>query len=73
MRNRTSYSNANMVGQRIRLLREKQGLSQGELLARIQVLDSNMSQSKLSRIEGQLVPVSDTELFLISQALQRVI
>ena len=37
MRNRTSYSNANMVGQRIRSLREKQGLSQGELLARIQV------------------------------------
>ena len=70
MRNRASYSNANMVGQRIRSLREKQGLSQGDLLARIQVLDSNMSQSKLSRIEGQLVPVSDTELFLISQALR---
>ena len=69
MRNRTSYSNANMVGQRIRSLREKQGLSQGDLLARIQVLDSNMSQSKLSRIEGQLVPVSDTDLFSISQAL----
>ncbi len=69
MRNRTYCSNANLVGQRIRSLREGQGLSQGELLARIQVLGNNMTQTKLSRIEGQLIPVSDIDLFSISQAL----
>ena len=62
MRYRKTCSNANLVGQRIRSIRENQGLSQGELLARIQVLDSSMSQPKLSRIEGQLITVSDADL-----------
>ena len=69
MRRRASCGNANMVGQRIRAIRRKQGLSQGELLARIQLRDNDMTQSKLSRIEGQLIIVMDKDLCVIADAL----
>ena len=69
MRHRASSSDVNYVGQRIRSLREQENLSQGELLARIQVSGHNMSQPRLSRIEGQLIPVSDRDLVAICRAL----
>ena len=69
MRQRSSKS-ANIVGQRIQRLRIDQGLLQRDLVARIQLLDGDISQSKLSRIEGQLITVTDRDLFVIAQALQ---
>ena len=69
MRQRSSKS-ANIVGQRIQRLRIDQGLVQRDLVARIQLLDGDISQSKLSRIEGQLITVTDRDLFVIAQALQ---
>ena len=69
MRQETSKS-ANIVGQRIRNLRLSQGLLQRDLVARIQLLDHEMSQSKLSRIEGQRIVATDRDLYVIAQALQ---
>ena len=69
MRQRSSKS-ANIVGQRIQRLRIDQGLLQRDLVAKIQLLDGDISQAKLSRIEGQLIAVTDRDLFVIAQALQ---
>ncbi len=69
MRRRSSCSNTNIVGQRIQKIRQERGLSQGDLIARLQLMDSDFSQSKLSRIEGQLITVSDRDLFAIAKAL----
>lgn len=70
MRRRSKESTKNMVGKRIRFLREQKGLSQGEFLAQLQIAGSDMSQSKLSRIEGQQIPVSDTDLYNIASLLR---
>lgn len=70
MRHRLSCNTANIVGQRIQSLRNSQGLLQSDLVARIQLLEGDISQSKLSRIEGQLIAVTDRDLFVIAQALQ---
>ena len=51
-------------------IRERKGIGQGELIIKIQLLNVDMSQSKLSRIEGQQIVVSDSDLFIIAQALQ---
>lgn len=70
MRHRVKYSDCNIVGARIREIREKKGIGQGELIIKIQLLNVDMSQSKLSRIEGQQIVGSDSDLFVIAQALQ---
>lgn len=69
MRHRSKEYTRNIVGKRIRILREQKGMSQGEFLAKIQLAGSEMSQSKLSRIEGQQIPVSDTDLYNIASVL----
>lgn len=70
MRHRVKYSDCNIVDARICEIREKKGIGQGELIIKIQLLNVDMSQSKLSRIEGQQIVVSDSDLFVIAQALQ---
>ena len=70
MRRRIKCGDCNLVGDRIRAIRERKGIAQGELVIRLQLLNGNMSQSKLFRIEGQQITVSDSDLFLIAQALQ---
>lgn len=69
MRRRTKEYSRNIVGKRIRFLREQKNMSQGEFLAKIQLTGSDMSQSKLSRIEGQQIPVSDIDLYNIASVL----
>ena len=70
MRRRAKCSDCNIVGGRIREIRERKGIGHGELIIKIQLLNVDMSQSKLSRIEGQQIVVSDSDLFTIAQALQ---
>ena len=69
MRRRSICSDCNMVGGRIRSIRESKGPGQGELIAKVQLQGSEMSQSKLSRIEGQQISVTDKDLYLIANAL----
>ena len=67
---RGSFCNsANMVGQRIKEIRKDKGMSQGALAAKVQLLGSEISQSKLSRIERQRIAIIDFDLYVITLAL----
>ncbi len=58
-----------MVGLRITQIRRAKHIGQGELLSQIQLQGVEMSQAKLSRIEGQRIAVFDHDLFAIAKAL----
>jgi len=70
MRRRSKCGDCNIVGDRISQIRKAKGIGQGELIIKIQLLNADISQSKLSRIEGRQIAVSDSDLFIIAQALQ---
>lgn len=60
----------NISGERIRMAREKRGLSQEELAAKIQLNGHSLSQKAISRIEtGQRI-VADYEIPLLADALK---
>ncbi len=69
MRQRFWIGNRNVIGHNISRMRDQKGISQGELLLRIQLLGVDMTQSKLSRIEGRRVVVTDRDMIAIAQAL----
>lgn len=69
MRCRKTIGNRNMVGQNIARLRQTKRISQGELLSKVQLQGIDMNQAKLSRIEGQIISVTDHDLFAIAKAL----
>lgn len=47
MRQRFWIGNRNVIGHNISRLRDEKGISQGELLLRVQLLGVDMTQSKL--------------------------
>lgn len=57
----------NVSGANIRRLREKAGLSQEQLAAKIQLMGVPMVQKAISRIETGERVVADYELMLIAQ------
>ncbi len=59
----------NIAGPQIKLLREKQGLTQPALAARCQVLGWDLSRESLAKIETQIRWVSDFELVCLAKAL----
>ena len=69
MRERFWIGNRNVIGHNICRLRKEKGISQNELLLRIQLLGVDMTQSKLSRIEGRCVIVTDRDMIAIAHAL----
>lgn len=60
----------NVSGTRIRLLREKQGLSQEQLAARMQVEGVPLTQKAVSRIETGDRVVANYELMLLASVLK---
>ena len=60
----------NVSGTRIRSLREKQGLSQEQLAARMQVEGVPLTQKAVSRIETGDRVVADYELMLLARVLK---
>ena len=54
--------NKNVIWERLRLYREKAGLSQTQLAARMQTLGVNIDQQMISRIEKNERFVTDYEL-----------
>jgi len=62
----------NIVGSKVRLARKlsQPPLTQGELVARLQVLGLGIEQSGVSKIEQGLRPVSDAEVMVLSKALK---
>lgn len=62
-----ALGNKNVVGARITALREKQGMKQLELLAKLQLEGVEISSPALSLLEGQKRPVTDIELKALSK------
>ncbi len=62
----------NIVGIRVRQARKaaKPPITQSDLIARLQLLDMNIDQSGLSKIENGQRPVSDTEVVALAKALK---
>ena len=69
MRIRHKAGDRNMVGMEICRIRYAKQIGQAELLSKIQLQGVDMNQAKLSRIEGQLIAVTDRDLYAIAQAL----
>ena len=59
----------NICGKRIRLAREKLGLNQSQLAARLQVEGIQLDQKAISRIETGVRVVADYELFYLAKVL----
>lgn len=60
---------ANIIGERLRIARERKGLSQDAVAARMQVEGVSLSQKAISRIEKGERFVADYELLIFSQIL----
>lgn len=59
----------NLIGARVENARRNQGMKQKELLAQLQVRGIDLNASGLSKLEGQIRYVTDTELLALSQIL----
>ena len=62
----------NIVGIRVRQARKtaKPPITQSDLIARLQLLDMNIDQSGLSKIENGQRPVTDIEVVVLAKALK---
>lgn len=60
----------NVVGPRVRELREARGLTQEDLAARCNLLDWDISRGTLAKIESQVRRVTDEEAALLAKALK---
>lgn len=67
---RTKDGKKNLVGARVRALREKAKLSQESLMAQLQLLGMDAERGVIKRIENGDRAVSDMELRLIAQFFQ---
>jgi len=59
----------NVCGQRVRLARKREKLSQEQLAARIQLTGHSITQKAISRLEAGVRVVPDYEVPLLAQAL----
>ena len=61
--------NKNVIHTRLRYFRKKQGLTQAQVVAKLQVMNVNIDQQMLSRIETNRRIVTDYELACLCKAL----
>ena len=59
----------NLIGERVRQLREERGLSQQTLSARLETLAVYVCRGSISRIEDKQRTVTDIELYGLAQVL----
>ena len=62
-------SNKNIIFKSLKLARVKEGLTQAQLAAKMQVLGVNIDQQMISKIENNLRFVTDYELACICKIL----
>jgi len=65
-----ALGNRNIIGARVTQARNKAGMKQSELLAKLQLAGIEISSPALSLLEGQKRPVSDIELNTLANILQ---
>ena len=63
------YGNKNVIYKNLRRFRKKRGLTQDQLAARMQVMNVNITQRLVSRIEHNERIVTDYELACFCRAL----
>ena len=63
------YDNKNIISEKLKTLREKRGLSQSNLAAKLQTMNVNIDQQMISKIEKNNRQVTDYELACISKCL----
>ncbi len=63
------YDNKNIIYKRLKEIRTKQGISQSELAAKMQLMNVNMDQQMISRIENNQRQVTDYELACLCKCL----
>lgn len=69
MRKICFYDNKNIIHTRLKEIREKRGLSQSNLAAKLQTMNVNIDQQMISRIEKNKRQVTDYELACICECL----
>lgn len=63
------YNDKNVIYKNLRYFRQKRGLTQNQLAAKMQVMNVNLDQRSISRIEHNLRFVTDYELACFCLAL----
>ena len=61
---------ANLIGRKVARLRYQQGLTQDLLVARLQVMRSNITRDVLCNIELQRYVATDRHVFFLAKALK---
>lgn len=69
MRQRKQLGDRNVVGARIRGIRVGRNMEQEDVITQVELLGGRLTQSKLSRIEGQISAVTDRDLIILSKVL----
>ena len=64
-----SAKHKNVVGPQVRKRRYSLGLKQADLAARLQILGWEVDRAGVSKIESQLIWVSDFQMMCLSEAL----
>ncbi len=59
----------NIIGPKVRQIRESQGLTQEEFTARCNLIEWDISRSTLAKIESQVRRITDEEAALLAKAL----
>lgn len=59
----------NICGERVETRRREIGMKQKDLLTQLQIRGIDLNASGLSKLEGQLRSVNDTELIALSEVL----
>ena len=62
--------NKNVISRQLRANRAKAGISQGELAARLQLMNVNIDQQMISKIENNTRMVTDYELACLCKVLK---
>ena len=67
MPKRKQIGSEDLIGQKVVALRKERGMSQKELLARLQIHNLDLGQSALSDLEGQNRKVTDKEILALAE------
>lgn len=63
------YGNKNVIYKRLREIRKERGLSQDQLAVKMQILNVNIDQQMISKIENNMRIVTDYELVCLCKVL----
>lgn len=67
---RTPVGHRNIVGAKIVRLRRERNIKQKELVAKLQSMGMDISDTSMSRLEGQTRLVQDFEIPILARALE---